>query len=96
LADPQFISTAVNYGTIQALPDGQLIILMADHQTTGGYPRLGHVISHDLPLVGQLGPGDKVAFHLVRVPEAEALAAAFERDVKILKAAVRLKNITGK
>ncbi len=43
------VSTAVNFGTIQLLPDGQLIILMADHQTTGGYPRLAHVISAHLP-----------------------------------------------
>src|SRR5688572_19368596 len=38
----ELVSSAVNFGTIQLLPDGQLIILMADHQTTGGYPRLGN------------------------------------------------------
>jgi len=45
LTHEEVVSTAVNFGTIQLLPDGGLIILMADHQTTGGYPRVAHVIS---------------------------------------------------
>ena len=56
----QLVSSAVTFGTIQLLPDGQLIVLMADHQTTGGYPRAGHVISVDLPLMSQKKPGDKI------------------------------------
>lgn len=48
------VSEAVNFGTIQLLPSGQIIILMADHQTSGGYPRLGQVILADLPLLAQL------------------------------------------
>ena len=46
----EMVSAAVSFGTIQLLPDGQLIVLMADHQTAGGYPRLANVISSDLPL----------------------------------------------
>jgi antagonist of KipI len=80
----EMISSAVSFGTIQALPDNQLIILMADHQTTGGYPRLAHVISRDLPLIGQLGPGDKVAFQLVTLDTAEKLYLEFERNLKFL------------
>ena len=56
------LSSPVTFGTIQLLPDGQLIILMADHQTTGGYPRIGHVISVDLPLLAQKKPGDEIIF----------------------------------
>ncbi|MBK5273219.1 MAG: biotin-dependent carboxyltransferase family protein, partial [Bacteroidia bacterium] len=41
----ELISSAVSFGTIQLLPDGQLIVLMADHQTAGGYPRIAHVIT---------------------------------------------------
>ena len=56
------ISSAVTFGTLQLLPDGQLIILMADHQTTGGYPRIGHIILVDLPVLAQKNPGDKITF----------------------------------
>ena len=79
------ISSAVGFGTIQALPDGQLIVLMADHQTTGGYPRLAHVITRDMPLIGQLGPGDKVSFRMITIDEAEALELEFERDLNFLR-----------
>lgn len=81
----ELVSSAVNFGTIQVLPDGQLIVLMADHQTTGGYPRLGHVVSRDLPLIGQLGPGDKVSFQMVTIGEAEALELEFERNLNFLR-----------
>lgn len=87
----ELLSSAVNFGTIQLLPDGQLIVLMADHQTTGGYPRLAHVISRDLPVAAQLGANDKMNFKIVFVEEAERLAESFERDLNFLKAACRFK-----
>jgi antagonist of KipI len=49
-------------GTIQVTGAGHLILLMADRQTTGGYPRLANVIAADLGLAGQLKPGDGVSF----------------------------------
>ena len=49
----EMISAAVQFGTIQWLPDGQLIILMADHPTTGGYPRIANVIQADLHRLAQ-------------------------------------------
>lgn len=90
LDNKQLISSAVNFGTIQLLPDGQVIILMADHQTSGGYPRIANVISNDLPLVAQLGANDKIAFHLVSQTEAESIAFKFESDLNFLKTAVKL------
>ena len=81
----ELLSSAASFGTIQLLPDGQLIVLMADHQTSGGYPRIGHVITRDLPLIAQLGPGDKVAFHLIDLDEAEVLAAEFERELSFYR-----------
>ena len=81
----ELVSSAVDFGTIQLLPDGQMIVLMADHQTTGGYPRLGNVISIDLPLVAQLGANDKVGFHLVSIEEAENLLLDFEKDLCFLR-----------
>lgn len=86
----ELVSAAVTFGTIQLLPDGQLIVLMADHQTAGGYPRIANVISADLPLLAQLGPKDGVSFHLVSIEEAEGLAAEFERDLCRLRTGIRL------
>jgi len=68
--DISMISSAVTKGTIQLLPDGQLIVLMADHQTTGGYPRLGHVISADIPKLAQLQPNEQIKFDVVDQEEA--------------------------
>ncbi len=85
----EFISSAVCFGTVQLLPDGQVIILMADQQTAGGYPRIAHIIGYDLPLVGLLGAGDKIAFHLVGVEEAERLAVQFEKELSFLRVACK-------
>jgi len=65
------LSTAVTAGTIQLLPSGQLVVLMAAHQTTGGYPRVAHVISADLPRLAQMGPGDSLRFTLTDAMTAE-------------------------
>lgn len=56
------VSDGVIAGCIQAPPDGQPIIMLADHQTTGGYPKIATVIQADLPLLAQLMPGDRVRF----------------------------------
>lgn len=87
LSEMEMVSSAVNFGTVQLLPDSQLIVLMADHQTTGGYPRLANIVAVDLPLIAQLGPNDKVAFHLVTLEEAERLTIQFERDLNLFKVA---------
>lgn len=58
----EIISSAVFPGTIQMLPTGLPIILLADAQTTGGYSRIGQVCEADLDRLGQLKPGDSVAF----------------------------------
>jgi antagonist of KipI len=92
LADVRLVSSAVDFGTIQLLPDGQMIILMADHQTTGGYPRIAHVARIDLPLVAQLNAGDKVYFKLIPLPEAEDLILEREKDLNLFKTAIKLKN----
>lgn len=87
----EMVSSAVAFGTIQLLPDGQTIILMADHQTSGGYPRIAHVVSVDLPILAQLGANDKVNFELISIDEAENLTLEFERDLSLLKIGVNSK-----
>jgi antagonist of KipI len=69
----EMISSAVNFGTIQLLPDGKLIVLMADHQTTGGYPRVGHVITAHHSRLAQLNPGEGIRFRLTDPATAENL-----------------------
>jgi antagonist of KipI len=56
------LSDATPLGSLQVPASGQPILLMADRQTTGGYPKIGVVISADLPLAGQLAPGDWIEF----------------------------------
>ena len=60
--DEHLLSTATPLGGVQVPPRGEPIVLMADRQTAGGYPRIGTVITADLPLVGQLAPGDWIEF----------------------------------
>ena len=63
-------SVAVLPGTVQLPPDGKPIVLLADAQTIGGYPVIGHVIAADLPLVAQLRPGDRVHWREATIDEA--------------------------
>ena len=58
----ELVSSPVDRGIIQLLPDGQLIVLMADHQTTGGYPRIACVAQADLPRLVQAVSGQQLFF----------------------------------
>jgi antagonist of KipI len=73
------ISDATPLGVLQVPASGQPILLMADRQTTGGYPKIGTVISADLPVAGQLGPGDTIVFSVCTPREALAALIAQER-----------------
>ncbi|WP_010099536.1 biotin-dependent carboxyltransferase family protein [Ornithinibacillus scapharcae] len=64
-------SDAVPHGGIQILPNGQPIILMADRQTTGGYPRIGTVATTDISNVAQLVPRGKLRFYWITIEEAQ-------------------------
>lgn len=75
----QMISEATTFGTIQVPAGGQPIVLMADRQTTGGYPKIAYVATVDLPLLAQMGPGDEMQFELVTLETAQALDAARTR-----------------
>ena len=90
----QLISSSVNYGCIQLLPNGQLIVLMADHQTTGGYPRIGHIITADLPRLAQMKAGDKIKFAFTDQKNAEELFLKQQQHLQQLQNACtfRLEN----
>ncbi len=57
-------------GAVQLLPTGQPVALLVDAQPTGGYPVIAAVITADLPLLGQLRPGDRVGFEIVDLEHA--------------------------
>jgi len=83
----ELVSSAVSFGTVQLLPNGQLIILMADHQTTGGYPRVAHVVTAHLPKLAQLRPCDTIQFKPMDIAAAEDMLTAQQKELHILQRA---------
>ena len=69
----EMVSSGVATGTLQLPPDGCPILLMADRQTTGGYPRLGELASVDLPNAAQLRPGETLRFETISLEKAQDL-----------------------
>jgi biotin-dependent carboxylase-like uncharacterized protein len=61
-SDVQMVSAGLAFGTIQVPPSGKPIVMMADHPTTGGYPRIGNAVAADLQILAQLRPGDQIRF----------------------------------
>ncbi|TKC19484.1 biotin-dependent carboxyltransferase family protein [Robertmurraya kyonggiensis] len=87
----EMLSAAVTIGTIQVTPDGSPIILLADRQTTGGYPKIAQVISIDLPLLAQMKPMDQVRFQMITLEEAQVLFRKTEKYIATIKRAIELK-----
>lgn len=72
--EPDIISDAIALGSIQVPRDGQPIVMGPDRQTTGGYPKIGTVITSDMGLLAQARPGDVVRFQAVTIEEAQQQA----------------------
>lgn len=85
------ISSAVTRGTIQLLPNGQLVILMADHQTTGGYPRIGNIITADLHKLAQLKVGESFTFIKTDLNNAHNLLIEMENALHQIQTACSFK-----
>lgn len=91
LARPlEMVSEAVSFGTVQVPPDGNPIILMADRQSAGGYPKIGYVASVDLPMLAQAMPGEQLRFAPVALEQAQALYLAREEALAQLRQQVEL------
>lgn len=75
------VSDGIAPGSIQVPGNGLPIILLADRQTTGGYPKLATVISADLPALGRLAPGNRIAFEAIDVAAAEELRMKLAADL---------------
>jgi len=79
------LSEGVTYGTIQILPNGSPIILLADAQTTGGYPTIGTVISVDLWKLAQIQTGGSIEFIPIEINEAQRLFIKMEKKLNALQ-----------
>ena len=77
----ELVSSGVYFGTVQLLPDGRTVLLMADHQTTGGFPRLAHVVSSELPRLAQMRPGENIRFDSINQQKAEELVLNMENEL---------------
>lgn len=75
----QMESEALGFGAIQVPADGNPIVLMADRQTTGGYPKIAQVCAVDLPRLAQKMPGESVKFRLIGIDDAQRLLLSQQR-----------------
>ena len=85
----QLISEAVTFGTIQLPPSGHPILLMADRQTTGGYPKIGQVITADLHRLAQFKTRQPLQFQLVSLEQAEEAYFELEQQLRLLEAVLK-------
>jgi antagonist of KipI len=90
-AEKELISSAVAFGTIQVPADGYPIALLADHQTTGGYPRLAQAITADFSKLAQVPLGKKIRFQEVSLEEAQYLYIRQEQDIDQIKRSMTMK-----
>jgi antagonist of KipI len=81
LSRADILSDGTPIGSLQVPASGQPILLMADRQTTGGYPKIATVITADLPMAGQLAPGDWIEF--TAVSRAAALDALKQQEARL-------------
>ncbi|SDE29928.1 biotin-dependent carboxyltransferase family protein [Sporomusa acidovorans] len=87
----EMISEAVALGTVQVPPDGKPIILLADRQTAGGYPKIAQVAAVDIALIAQARPGDHIKFQEISHIAAEQLYLEREAYLQQLKQAIALR-----
>ena len=92
-SDDELVSEPVTPGTIQVPASGDPILLMGDCQTIGGYAKLAHVITVDLPRAAQLRPGDSVRFRQVPLAEAHAELSHRIRDFNFFRAGIGLTTV---
>ncbi|HTJ77568.1 MAG TPA: 5-oxoprolinase subunit PxpB [Rariglobus sp.] len=87
----ELVSEGVGFGSVQVPLDGHPIVLMADRQTLGGYPKIAHVISVDLPRLAQARAGVKINFVEVSLAEAQQLYLEEEHSIAVFRAGVEAR-----
>ncbi len=91
IQDVDLVSEAVAPGTIQVPPSGKPIVLLGDCQTIGGYPKIAHVITLDLPIAAQLRAGDTVRFQEISLADAHRLLYERERELERFRIGLSLR-----
>ncbi|MCR9250300.1 MAG: biotin-dependent carboxyltransferase family protein [bacterium] len=84
IKEKEIISSGILKGTIQLPASGNPIIMTADHQTAGGYPRVASVITHDLDYLAQMPPNSKIRFRKIAVEKAVDLLRKREQKIGLL------------
>jgi antagonist of KipI len=90
--DVDLVSEGVAPGTIQVPPNGKPIVLLGDCQTIGGYPKIAHVITVDLPIAAQLRAGDRVRFQEISLTDAHTLLLGRGREMERFQIGLSLRN----
>lgn len=85
------ISEGVAFGSIQVPASGDPIVLLADRQTVGGYPKIAQIATVDFSTIAQKKPGDEITFSEITVEEAQMLIRRLETEMRLIKASVRLQ-----
>jgi antagonist of KipI len=91
LQNGDILSEPTALGTVQVPANGLPIVLMADHQTTGGYAKIAEVITADIGRLAQLRPGQEVRFVRCILADARKLAQAEHQALHLAMQAIRLK-----
>lgn len=86
----EMISEGVAFGSVQVPPDGNPIVLMADRQTAGGYPKIAAIASVDLPLLAQAIPQQSLRFAQIDLEQAQALYLQRESGLDALRQSLEL------
>ena len=84
VVDTNIKSEGIIKGVIQVPTDGNPIIMLSDHGTIGGYPKIGVVISADYDKLVQLPPGSKIKFKEIELSEAEMLFKLYQMETQNL------------
>jgi Allophanate hydrolase subunit 2 len=90
----EVLSEPTCLGTVQVPNDGTPIVLMADHQTTGGYPKIAEVASADISTLAQVSPGGLVRFARCSVEEAQQAEDGLLKRFRAVRDAVRNRFIS--
>jgi antagonist of KipI len=88
----EMVSTAVTAGIVQVTHEGDPIILMADAQTMGGYPRIARICAADIPLLAQARPGVKIKFKEIGEKESADRCKELSSRIKRLKSGIGMPN----
>src|SRR5947207_1905880 len=89
--ETDLISEAVAPGTIQVPPNGKPIVLLGDCQTIGGYPKIAHVATVDLPVAAQLRAGDRVRFRELSLADAHQFLSERNDHLEQFRVGIKLQ-----